>query len=80
MPEPWLAEHAGCSVTEIEALAGALRNPTPDAAFFYLRAPGDRQLDARLKRYTTPHSRNTLGIGSGTRSALMRLSRRSEPK
>jgi hypothetical protein len=48
--EPWLPEHAGCSVTEIEALAGALRNPTPDAAFFYLRAPGDRQLDARLNR------------------------------
>jgi hypothetical protein len=37
--EPWLAEHAGRSVTELEILHGVLRNPQGEGAFFYLRDP-----------------------------------------
>ena len=38
--EPWLAEHAGRSVIELEFLHGALRNPEmAEHAFFYLRDP-----------------------------------------
>ncbi len=38
--EPWLDEHVGRSVTELEILHGVLRNPDMDEhAFFYLRDP-----------------------------------------
>jgi tetratricopeptide (TPR) repeat protein len=38
--EPWLAEHPGCSITELEMLCGALEAvPRPQHAFFYLRSP-----------------------------------------
>jgi len=38
--EPWLAEHAGRSVTELEILHGVLNNPAmAEHTFFYLRNP-----------------------------------------
>ena len=38
--EPWLAEHRGHSVTELEILHGVLNNPQmADHAFFYFRDP-----------------------------------------
>jgi hypothetical protein len=38
--EPWLPEHVGSSVTELEILHGVLRDPAmADHAFFYLRDP-----------------------------------------
>ncbi len=38
--EPWLAEHRGKSVTELEILHGALNDPrTAEYAFFYFRDP-----------------------------------------
>ncbi len=38
--EPWLEEHLGRSVTELEILHGVLRNPDmKEHAFFYLRDP-----------------------------------------
>lgn len=44
--EPWLADYAGCSVTELEIMKGVLRNPDMAShAFFYLRDPA--YLDTR---------------------------------
>ena len=41
--EPWLSEHKNCSVTELEILYGALRNPQmAEHAFFYFRSPAYR--------------------------------------
>lgn len=38
--EPWISEHAGRSVTELEILHGVLNDPSmADHAFFYLRDP-----------------------------------------
>ena len=38
--EPWLAEHLGHSVTELEILHGVLRNPRmAEHVFFYFRSP-----------------------------------------
>ncbi|MDR4468946.1 MAG: tetratricopeptide repeat protein [Nitrospira sp.] len=41
--EPWLQEHQGKSVAELEILQGLLRNPDPGRAFLYLRDPAYAQ-------------------------------------
>lgn len=45
--EPWLADHAGSSVTELEILHGVLNDPEMAGhAFFYLRDPVRRDPEA----------------------------------
>jgi len=52
--EAWLAEYAGCSVTEVEIAKGVLRSPDiASHAFFYLRDPA---YPTRVPRTSRPTS------------------------
>ena len=65
--QPWLAEHRGQSVTELEILHGVLRNPVmANRACFYLRDPSyvDRVLGRSCKRPRDTGKRIPASVGS----------------
>ena len=76
--EPWLAEYAGRSVTELEITKGVLRNPDmANHAFFYLRdpayldtRPADEQPDLQELPWVTEAA--AVGLEEAERRALER--------
>ena len=78
--EPWLAEHRGHSVTELEILHGVLNNPQmADRAFFYFRDPEYIQslpLASRSDFEETPTAGETKTLGA--EEALRRAEERKQ--